>query len=321
MVDQIAAPAALGRTDDRRRSRSTLADIVRGFGIEPDRIRLVAKRSNRHWRVRSGADYYALRRFGVWGRTTPGDVEWEVAAVEIYAAAGAPVPRPIAPPRWVDGEVWLMMPWLAGRVLRHPPVSEDEYRRLGVLLAEHHVATADMPVPAQRPWFGECAKGAAPAIGGPARRDELLAALARVDADAAHRFRAAAEVLEARDLPARLAGLPLRIVHGDFSTWNIKMAGGRLIGLFDFDGAHVDIRAVDVAFARRGYHDAVVEGYQSVAPLSDAELDALDGLWLGGILNGLWRVLEDRVAVGEADLMFGMGWHLEQLDKTRHYRR
>lgn len=134
-------------------------------------------------------------------------------------------------------------------------------------------------------------------------------------------FGAAAEALEARDLPARLAGLPLRLVHGDFSTWNIKLAGGRLIGLFDFDGAHVDIRAADVAFARRGYHDAVVDGYRRVAPLSDAELDALDGLWLGGILRGLWRVLEGRVAAGEADLMYGMGWHLEQLDKTRPYRR
>ena len=301
--------------------RPTLADIVRGFGIEPDAIRLVAKRSNRHWRVRSGDKFYALRRFGVWGRTTPGDVDWEVAAVEAYAAAGAPVPTPIAPPRWVDDEIWLMMPWLDGRVLRHPPVSEEEYRRLGQLLAEHHLASAGMPVPAQRPGCWECANGAAPTVGGVSRRAELLDALAKVDPDAARQFGAAAKALEARDLPERLTGLPLRIVHGDFSTWNIKLAGGRLVGLFDFDGAHVDIRAVDVVFARRGYHDAVVDGYLSVAPLSGAELDALDGLWLGGILNGLWRVLEDRLAAGDGDLMYGMGWHLEQLDKTRPYRR
>ncbi len=76
-----------------------------------------------------------------------------------------------------------------------------------------------------------------------------------------------------------------------------------------------------MAAARRGYHDAVVEGYRRVTPLSDAELDALDGLWLGGILGGLWRVLEDRLAAGDADLMHGLGWHLEQLDKTRAYRR
>jgi Ser/Thr protein kinase RdoA (MazF antagonist) len=310
-----------GSNSAQRPRRATLADIVRGFGVEPDSIRFVSRRSNVHWRVTAGARVYALRRFGVWGRTTPGDVDWEVAAVEAYAAAGAPVPRPIAPPRTVDGEIYLLMPWLAGRVLRHPPVSDDEFRRLGALLAEHHLATAAKPTPAQRPGMDESAKGAAPRIGGALRRTELLDALARADPDAARRFRVAAEALEARDLPARLAACPLRIVHGDFSSWNIKVAGGRLTGLFDFDCAHVDVRAYDVAAARRGYHDAAVEGYLSVTPLSDAELDALDGLWLGGILNGLWRVLEDRLSAGEADLMYGMGWHLEQLDKTRRYRR
>ena len=314
------AAASLRSSKAQRLRRATLADIVRGFGVEPDAIRFVARRSNVHWRVTSGAAVYALRRFGVWGRTTPGDVGWEVAAVEAYAAAGSPVPRPIAPPRAVDGEIYLMMPWLGGRVLRHPPVSDDEYLRLGVLLAEHHLATAGMATPAQRPGMGESAKGAAPEIGGAERRGELLDAMAAVDPDAAARFRVAAEALAARDLPARLADCPRRLVHGDFATWNIKVAGARLVGLFDFDCAHVDIRAYDVAAARRGYHDAVVEGYRRVTPLSDAELDALDGLWLGGILTGLWRVLEDRLAAGGADLMHGMRWYLEQLDKTRPYR-
>ena len=314
------AAASLRSSKAQRLRRATLADIVRGFGVEPDAIRFVARRSNVHWRVTSGAAVYALRRFGVWGRTTPGDVGWEVAAVEAYAAAGAPVPRPIAPPRAVDGEIYLMMPWLGGRVLRHPPVSDNEYRRLGVLLAEHHLATAGMATPAQRPGMGESAKGAAPEIGGAERRGELLDAMAAVDPDAAARFRVAAEALAARDLPALLADCPRRLVHGDFAPWNIKVAGGRLVGLFDFDCAHVDIRAYDVAAARRGYHDAVVEGYRRVTPLSDAELDALDGLWLGGILTGLWRVLEDRLAAGDADLMHGIRWHLEQLDKTRPYR-
>jgi Ser/Thr protein kinase RdoA (MazF antagonist) len=315
--------AALRRRDLSARAvllTARLADIVRGFGVEPSSIRLVAKRSNRHWRVRSGADFFALRRFGVWGRTTPGDVAWEIAAVEAYGAAGAPVPKPIAPPRTVEGQIYLMMPWLGGRVLRHPPVSEAEFFRLGVLLAEHHAATSRMPTPPQRPGFGECAKGAAPEIGGKARRDDLLAALAKVDGNMARRFGAAAQTLAARDLPVRLAGLPLRIVHGDFSTWNIKVARGRLVGLFDFDGAHVDIRATDVAFARRGYHDAVVDGYRSVRPLFEAELEALDGLWLGGVLRGLWRVLESRIAEG-SDLTYELGWYLEQFDKTRPYRR
>lgn len=304
---------------DRRRPRATLAEIVRGFGLQPDAIRFAGKRSNAHWRVRAGADVFALRRFGAWGRTTPGDVAWEIAAVEAYAGAGAPVPRPIAPPRLVEGEVYLMMPWLGGRVLGRPPVSEATYRRLGALLAVHHLASARMATPAQRPAWREWAKGATPEIGGAARRDELLAALAAVDRSAAEPLRAAAEALAARDLPGRLADQPLRLVDGDFCPWNVKVARGRLTGLFDFDGAHVDIRAVDVAAARRGYHDAVVEGYLSVAPLSDAELAALDGLWLGGALAGLWRMLESRIAEA-SDLTYGLGWVLDQLEKTRPYR-
>lgn len=303
----------------RRRSVATLAAIVRSFGVEPDRIRFVSKRQNVHWRVTSGAKANALRRFGAWGRTTPGDVDWEVAAVEAFAAAGVPVPRPIAPPRQVDGDIYLMTPWLVGRVLRHPPASDAEHHRLGVLLAEHHAATAQLAPPAQRPGWGEFATGATPDVGGSARREALLSALAGIDGSAAARFRAAAEALEARDLPARLAGQPLRIVHGDFATWNVKLVRGSLVGLIDFDLAHVDIRAADIAAARRGYHDAVVDGYRSVMTLADAELEALDGLWLGGVFRGLWRVLENRLAEG-GDLADGLAWSLDQLDKTRPYR-
>ena len=68
----------------------------------------------------------------------------------------------------------------------------------------------------------------------------------------------------------------------------------------------------------RGYHDAVVDGYLERATLTDAELGSLDGLWLGGILAGNWRVLEGRLADG-SDLAYGMDWDLAQLDKTRPY--
>jgi Ser/Thr protein kinase RdoA (MazF antagonist) len=89
--------------------------------------------------------------------------------------------------------------------------------------------------------------------------------------------------------------------------------------LLDFEIAHVDIRAADIAQTRRGWHDPVVAGYLSHTPLSDAELQALDGLWLGGILNGVWRVLENRLAEG-SELTYGFNGHVEQLDKTRPYR-
>jgi Ser/Thr protein kinase RdoA (MazF antagonist) len=136
----------------------------------------------------------------------------------------------------------------------------------------------------------------------------------------AARFGEAAAALEARDLPGVFAGHPRRIVHGDFSPWNIRVRGGRLAGVIDFDLAHLDVRAADVAWARRGYHDGVVHGYLKRAPLIDAELANLDALWTGGSLGSVWRVLVSRLAEGRLTT-HGFDWNLEQLGKTRPYRQ
>jgi Ser/Thr protein kinase RdoA (MazF antagonist) len=295
-----------------------LADIVRAFGVEPDAIRLISRRQNTHWRVRAGAERFVLRKFGVWAATA-GDVAWELRAVEQLADAGVPVARPLGPPRQIDGASWLLMPWLEGRRMRHPPTSDGDYERLGGFLADMHAATRHLAPPAQRPEWTSCVDGAFPLAGGVDRRAELLAELAKVDATMAARFGDAAAALEARDLPSAFAGYPRRLVHGDFAPWNIRLRGGRLSGVFDFDLAHLDVRAADVAWARRGYHDGVVRGYLKRAALSEVELANLDALWLGGSLRVVWRVLENRLAEGRITT-HGFEWNLEQLGKTRPYR-
>ena len=131
----------------------------------------------------------------------------------------------------------------------------------------------------------------------------------------AEAFAAAAETLEARRLPERLAGLPQMAVHGDFSPWNLLFRGGALSGILDFELAHLDVAAADVAFARRGSHDAVVEGYLERRALGEAELAALDGLWTGAVLQGVWQVLaSDRPDPALLE------WNLQQLGKTRPWR-
>jgi len=297
---------------------------VRGFGIEPDAIRFIRRRYNTHWLVRAGDRRYVLRRFGGWR----GEAEslWEVELVTHLAALGLPVPAPIGPPRRVDGGLYILMPFLAGRALGAGWVDEGRYRELGRRLAEFHAWMAAAAVPAQRPGWTETTLGAwptsgGPGLGGPARGAELTAALARADADMACRVGEAAEALHARNLPGIFAAAPRMVVQCDFAPWNIRLHRRRLVGVLDFAGAHIDVRAADLAFARRGYHDAVVEGYLERASLPDAEIAALDGLWLGGVLGGLWRVLEGRIAEGPgSDLTYGLDWHLEQLAKTRPYR-
>jgi Ser/Thr protein kinase RdoA (MazF antagonist) len=295
----------------------TLAQIVRGFGIEPDAIRFIRRRYNAHWLVRAGQRRYVLRRFGSWR----GEAEalWEVDLVRRLADAGVPVAAPIGPPRRLDGSLYILMPFLPGRALGARAVDDAGYRALGRHLADYHAAIAELPAPSQRPGWTEYVAGALPAAGGAEKRAALLKALGSADAKLARRFTVAAARLEARDLPGLHADAPRMVVQCDFSPWNVRVRGGRLVGLLDFEGAHVDVRATDIAWARRGYHDAVVDGYLERAKLTDAELASLDGLWLGGVFAGLWRVLEDRVAEG-SELTHGLSWNLEQLDKTRPYR-
>jgi len=297
--------------------KTPLAEIVRGFGVDPDAIRLIRRRYNTHWLVRSGSRRFVLRRFGSW-RGGEAESLGEIEVVIRLAAAGLPVPAAIGEPRRADGALYMLMPFMGGRALGAARVDEGRYRELGRRLAEFQAMLAATPAPTQRPGWGENGVGALPLTGGGARRDELLAALATVDPGMAARFRAGAEALRARDLPGRLASLPRMLVQCDFAPWNIRLHRGRLVAVIDFEGAHVDVAAAEVAFARRGYHDAVVEGYLERAKLSDAELVCLDGLWLGGVLGGLWRILENRLAEG-SDLAYGLDWHLEQLAKTRPY--
>jgi Ser/Thr protein kinase RdoA (MazF antagonist) len=298
--------------------RTTLASIIRGFGVEPDAIKLINWRFNTHWMLRAGERRYVLRRFGTW-LEPEAEPAWELELVTRLAALGLPVPAPIAPPRRIDGAVYILMPYLFGRALGASSVNDTAYRKLGRRLADYHAAVADLPIPSQRPGWTSNVDGALPIAGGSERRAELLQALAKVDAGMAHAFDAAANALEARTLPAVFASAPRIVVHGDFAPWNLRLQRGRLTGLIDFELAHVDVCAADLASARRGYHDAVVEGYLERATLSAAELAALDGLWLGSVLAGVWRVLENRLAEGDVTT-HGLDWNFDQLAKTRAYR-
>jgi Ser/Thr protein kinase RdoA (MazF antagonist) len=268
--------------------------------------------------VRAGGRRYVLRRFGTW-RGAEDDPAWEISWVRRLAGAGLPVPAPVGEPRRIDGAVHVLMPFLPGRIMADGHATEAGYRQLGRHLADFHAAVADLSLPAQRPGWSETVSGAVPIEGGRARRAELLAALTAANPGLGRRLAEAAETLDARDLPAIFADAPRMVVHGDFSPWNVRLSAGRLVGLIDFELAHVDVRAADLAYARRGYHDAVVHGYLERASLPDAQLAALDGLWLGGMLAGLWRVLDGRLAEG-SDLTYGLQWDLEQLGKTRAYR-
>jgi len=112
--------------------------------------------------------------------------------------------------------------------------------------------------------------------------------------------------------------LPVTVVHGDLIAQNLLFRDGMLSGVIDFDSAHLDLRAADVACARRSRDDDVVRGYQEVIPLSDEELGCLDDLWRASVLRYALRLLDyattTDMAVSELESC------VAQLEKTRPFQ-
>jgi Ser/Thr protein kinase RdoA (MazF antagonist) len=294
-----------------------LAQVVLSFGVEPAVIRRVGARANTHWRVRSPAGLFFLRRFGD-GPDAEASAVWEHDLVHDLAGIGQPVPPAVAPPRRVHGELWLLMRHLPGRKLGSGAVGRDGYRRLGGALAELHDTLDGLAPRGQRPGWCGFPESAFPAHGGAARREELLSDLRAAVPDAARPIEAALAELEARDLPGVFAGVPRHPVHGDFSPWNLLVRRAEVTGLLDWELSHLDVLAADLAFARRGYHDDVVAGYHDHRPMPPAQLAALDGLWLGALFLGLWQTLEGWRRQGRAHPA-QLTWILEQFGKVRPY--
>jgi Ser/Thr protein kinase RdoA (MazF antagonist) len=93
---------------------------------------------------------------------------------------------------------------------------------------------------------------------------------------------------------------------------------GRLSGVLDFDSAHLDLRAADVACARRSRDDEVVRGYLEAIPLSDAELACLDDLWRASVLRYALQLLDGEAITGAP--VSELEWCVRQLEKARPFQ-
>ncbi|KNY35832.1 MULTISPECIES: homoserine kinase [unclassified Agrobacterium] len=125
--------------------------------------------------------------------------------------------------------------------------------------------------------------------------------------------------------------LPAGVIHADLFQDNVFFLGDELSGLIDFYFACNDLLAYDVSiclnawcFEKDGAYNvtkgkALLEGYQSVRPMSEAELEALPLLARGSALRFFLTRLYDWLTTPEGALVVKKD-PLEYLRKLRFHR-
>ena len=207
------------------------------------------------------------------------DLPFFLSLLDHLAAKHCPVPRTIhdrsgALYRMVGDKAVALIEFLPGVSVSHP--TPGQARSVGRALAQLHLASAD---------FGQARENAMGLVESRRLADACGAAgMAQIDP--------ALAALVARELPllerAWPSDLPRSVIHADLFPDNVLMLGEQVTGLIDFYFACTDLTAYDVAVTHAAWcfdgegrrfdpaiSAALLEGYESLRPLSEAERDAL----------------------------------------------
>nr|WP_237427632.1 phosphotransferase [Deinococcus xianganensis] len=90
----------------------------------------------------------------------------------------------------------------------------------------------------------------------------------------------------ARAATAHVHTRPRRLIHGDFTPWNLRVQHGQWTGLLDLEFTRPADPLADFALAWRGAHDDVIHGYAEVSHLSDGDRALIPALWWAHLLSG-----------------------------------
>lgn len=255
-------------------------------------------------------------------RVDPGDLPFFLGLMQHLAAAGLSCPLPLVRRDGgmlgeLSGRPAALISFLEGMWLRKPEAKHC--REVGRALAAMHVAGSDFAIP--RPNALSLAGWRELWDKSEARADEVEPGLS-------------AEIRgEMADLEAGWpTDLPSGVIHADLFPDNAFFIHDRLSGIIDFYFACNDLLAYDVSiclnawcFEKDGAYNitkgkALLQGYQSVRPMSGRELDALPVLARGSALRFFLTRLYDWLTTPAGALVVKKD-PLEYLRKLRFHRQ
>jgi Ser/Thr protein kinase RdoA (MazF antagonist) len=283
------------------------------WNVKPDHVSLINARGNTHWRVQRGRETFVLRMYGP--RQTGSSIQYELDILRRLRDRGSPVAAAVDGMAQYDGSAFVLFPLLPGRP--HLRESKRQRRQRGRILAELHHELGALAGLGQRIGWRQADEVVAEGESRIGHWRSCAICLTRpdlVDGIARH-----FEGVHSRLCAAGASRFPATVVHGDLIAQNLLFQRGKLSGILDFDSAHLDLRAADVACARRSGDDEVVRGYLDAAPLSDAELRCLDDLWRASVLRYALQLLDHETITGAA--VSELEWCVAQLEKTRPFQR
>ena len=260
--------------------------IANDYALRPTSVRLIAHGVNDTYAVAADETSYAFRIYGhdkSWIRNT-GDLRFELDLLTHLSTLQAPVSSPL---ERRDGDTlgsrrsatgtryYALFSWCPGRPIDIDALTTEEGERLGAGLAAIHVGADSFVTPHSRYSLDEetlltrSLERMRPTL------DQADSKVASFIEDTAARIGD-----QLRDFEPGPAGWG--IIHADPQVLNCHVTSDGALGFFDFDLCGFGWRTYDIAYCMRhtgplgdpwadGIRSAVLAGYDSVRPLSDAE--------------------------------------------------
>lgn len=301
-----------------------LARVLGHYGLDRlESVQLVKEGLvDDNWIVGTGRARYFLKRHHP-DRSDPDRLRAQHALVGRLRTAGFPAPNILLTLRGdslliLDGRAYELQDYIDGTAF--DPQRPSHLEAAGSTLARYHALARGFAPPSlctREPLYT------------PAQLQRHLARLCvawQVEHDprlapVARQLRIEAEHLATRF--AGYAGLPYRVIHGDYWAGNLLFGGDSVVALVDYDKANWQPRLVELAealvyfaSARPGHLQHLVypgflqwepfgcflRAYATTAPLRKAEILALPDticcLWFSVSIKRLWQGLRSRYETG-----------------------